>query len=167
MKDLTIGTQNIVRLGPHQPPLFHHLPRSMISIPRSLLREEVCGYVIKPHCCHGHCHILVKSPSARSLQVHVEISHKNQLCPHWPLHHRRDHIPNCCIVEKRQVTVGPVALSCVRFYCPAMAVIVVTVVVAAVFVNIVNVVILGAGRPLHQPLPPCHPPNFENTKAWV
>ena len=55
----------------------------------------------------------------------------------------------------------PVALSCVRFYRPSMV-----VVVVAVFVNVVNVVVLGSGRPPHGPLPPCHPPNVENKKAW-
>ena len=58
----------------------------------------------------------------------------------------------------------PVTLYCVRFYLPEMVVIVVTVVV---FVNVVAVVVLGAGRLPHGPLPPCHPPNGENTKAWV
>ena len=91
-----------------------------------------------------------------SLQVHVEASRKNQLCPHWPLNHRHHHIPNCCVVEQCQVTVGPIALSCIRFYHPTMVVVVVVVVVA-----------LGAGRPPCGPLPHCHPPNGENTKAWV
>ena len=40
LKDMTIGTHNIVRPGPHIPPLFHHRPRSLISIPRYPLREK-------------------------------------------------------------------------------------------------------------------------------
>ena len=62
--------------------------------------------------------------------------------------------------------VGPVALSCVRFYRPAMVAVVVSVVVVAAFVNVVNVVVLGSGRPPRGMLPPCHPPNVENKKAW-
>ena len=100
MKDLTIGTQNIVRPGPHLPPLFHHHPRSLISITRSTLQEEVCGDFLKPHCCHGHYDLLVNSPSTRSLQVHVEDSRKNQLCPPWPLHHSRRQITNRCVVKQ-------------------------------------------------------------------
>ena len=62
----------------------------------------------------------------------------------------------------------PVNLSCVRFYRPAMVIFVVVVVVAVVvFVNVVAVVVLGAGRDPNGPLPPFHPPNGENTKAWV
>ena len=160
MKYLTIGTQNVVRLGPHQYRLFNHRPRSLISIPRSPLQEEVCGDVLKRHRQHRHCNLLVKSPSACSLKVHFEISLKNQLFPHWPLHHRCHHIPNRCVFERYQVTVDPVALSCVRFYRPAMVIIVVAVVV-------VTVVVMGAGRPPHGPLSPCHPPNVDITRAWV
>ena len=61
--------------------------------------------------------------------------------------------------------VGPVAISCIRFYHSAMVVVVFAVVVA-VFVNVVVVVILGSGRSPHGPLPPCHHPNGENTKDW-
>ena len=43
------------------------------------------------------------------------------------------------------VFVVPVALSCVRFYCPAMVIDVIDVIVVAVLVNIVTVVVLGAG----------------------
>ena len=43
-----------------------------------------------------------------------------------------------------QVTVGPVALSCDCFYRPVMVVI---FVVVAVLVNVVAVVVFGAGRP--------------------
>ena len=82
LKDLTIGPHNIVRLGPHLSPLFNHLPRSLISIPRSTSREKVCGNVLKYHRCQPHCNLLVQSPSARSLQVHVEVSCKNKLCSH-------------------------------------------------------------------------------------
>ena len=39
------------------------------------------GDVIKPYRCHRHYNLLVKSPSARSLQFHVEVSRKNQLYP--------------------------------------------------------------------------------------
>ena len=148
-------------------PLFHHRPRSLISIPRSPSQEEVCGDVHMPHCHHRHCNLLVNSLSACSLQVHVEFSRKNQLCPPWPLRHCRHHIPNRCVFERCQVTVGPVALSCVSFYRPTMVVIVVAAVVVAMFINAVAVVILGAGRPPYVPLPPCHPTNGENTKAWV
>ena len=69
--------------------------------------------------------------------------------------------------------VGPVTLSCVHFYCPTVVVIVIAVIVIVVvvvvtmFVNVVTVVVLGSGRRPHGPLPPCHPPNGENTKAWV
>ena len=63
--------------------------------------------------------------------------------------------------------VGPVALSCVHLYGPTMSIVVVAVVVVAVLVNVVAVVVLGAGRPHHLPLPPFHPPNGENMKAWV
>ena len=63
------------------------------------------------------------------------------------------------------VFVVPVSLSCIRFYRPAMVVIVIAVDV--VLGNVVVVVVFGAGRPPHGPLPPCHPPNGENTKAWV
>ena len=104
LKDLTIGNQNIVRLGPHLPPLFHHRTHSLISIPRSPSREGVCGDVLKPHRRHRHSDLLVQSPSARSPQVHVEVSRKNQLCPPWPLHHRCVHIPNRCVVERCQLT---------------------------------------------------------------
>ena len=44
---------------------------------------------------------------------------------------------------------------------------IIVVVVVAVFVNVVAVVVLGAGRPPNGPLSPCHPSNGENTKAWV
>ena len=152
MKDLTIGTQNIVRQGPHQPPLFHHLTRCLISITRSPSREVVCRDFFKPHCRHRH--------SACSFKVHVEVSCKNLLCPHWPLHHRCHHILNHCVGEQCQVLVGPVALSCVCFYRPAMVVISIVIVV-------VTVIVFGAGRPHNGPLSPCHPPNDENKKAWV
>ena len=125
----------------------------------------MCGNVLNPHRRHLHCNPLVKSPTARSLQVHVEVSCKNQLCPHCPLHHRHRHIPNLCVGKRSKVTVGPVALSCVLLYRPAMVGIVVAVIVVAVFVKVVAVIVFGAGRPLHGPLPPCHPPNGENTKA--
>ena len=169
LKDLTIGTQNIVRLGPHQPPLFHHRPRSLVSITLSLSREGVCGDVLKPHRRHHHCDLIVKSPPARSLKVHVEVHHKNHLCPHWPLHHLCQHTPNRCVVKWCQVTVRPIALSCVCFYRPTMVIIVAVaaVVVVAVFVNVVTVIVLGEGRPPNGPLSPCHPPNGENTKDWV
>ena len=65
------------------------------------------------------------------------------------------------------VFVGLVALSYVRFYRPAMVVIVFAIVVVAVFVSVVAVVVLVAGMSPHGPLPPCHPQNGENTKAWV
>ena len=201
LKDLTIGPQNIVRPGPHLPLLFRHRPSSLMSIPRSPPREEVCGDVLKPHRRHRHCGILFQSPSARSLQIHIEVARKNQLCPPWRLHHRRLHIPNRCVVKRCQVTsnyvpspiprhqmarndvcvevayrldckgggfpvfVGPIALSCIYLYRPAMVVILFAVILVAVFVNVVAVVVLGAGRPHHGPLPPCHPPNGENTKA--
>ena len=66
-----------------------------------------------------------------------------------------------------QVTVGPIALYCDCFYRPVMVVIVAVVVVVAVFVNVVAVVIFGAGRPPNGPLSPCHPPNGENAKDVV
>ena len=105
LKDRKIGSKKIVHPGPHQPPLFHHHPQSLISIPSSPSREEVCGDVLKPHRCHHHCDLLVKSQSACSLHIHIEVSHKNQLCPHVPLHHLRHHIPNRCVVERCQVMV--------------------------------------------------------------
>ena len=46
-------------------------------------------------------------------------------------------------------------------------VVIIVVVIVAVFVDVVAVVVWGAGRPPRGPLPPCHPPNGENTKAWV
>ena len=132
----------------------------LISIPRSPSREVVCGDFLKPHRCHLR--------SDRSLKVPVEISRKNQIFPHWPLHHHCHHIPNHCVGKQCQVTVGPVALSCDRFYCPAMVIIVfVVVIVVAVFVNVFAVVVFGVGRPPNGLLSPCHPPNVENTKAWV
>ena len=160
-KYLAIRTQNIVRPRPHQPPLFHYRPRSLISIPRSPLREEMCRDVLNPHRLHGHCNLLVRSPSTRYIQVHVDIPRKNQICPHWPIHHRHHQLPNPCVVERCQVTVDPVTLSCVFFYRPAIFVI------FKVFVNVYVLVILEAGRPPHGPLPPWHLPNGENTKAWV
>ena len=45
--------------------------------------------------------------------------------------------------------------------------VVMVVVVVAVFVNVVAVVVLGAGRPPNEPLSPFHPSNGENKKAWV
>ena len=48
-----------------------------------------------------------------------------------------------------------------------MVVIVVVILVVAVFVNVVAVVVFGAGRPPDGPLSPCHPQNGENTKAGV
>ena len=156
---MTIGTQNIVCQGPHQPPLFHHLAQSMISISRFPLQKYLCGDVLKPHRRHRHY--------ACSLRVHVEFSRKNQLCPHWLLHHRCHHIPKYCVGEQCQITVGPVSLSCVRFYRPAMVVIFIVVVVVTVFVNVVTVVVLGTGRPPDGLFSPCHPPNGKNTKAWV
>ena len=59
LKYLTIRTQNIVRPGPHLPPLFRHCPRSLISISRSPSQEEVCGDVLKPHHCLHHCNLPV------------------------------------------------------------------------------------------------------------
>ena len=144
LKDLTIGTQNIVHQGPHQPPLFHHLTRYLISILCSPSRGVVCGDVLNLHRHHRH--------SSRSLKVHIEVSRKNMLYPHWPLHHCYHHIPNRCAGERCQVTVVPVALSCVLFYHPTMGVI--AVVIVAVFVNVVAVVVLGAGKPLNGPLSP-------------
>ena len=167
LKYLMIRTQNAVRPGPRQPPLFHHHPRYLILIPRSPLREEVCRDVLKPHRLQRYCNILIKSLSVRSLQVRVEVSRKNQFCPPWPLHHRRHRIPNCCVVEWCKVTSGAVVLSCVCYYRPAMVVIADIVVVVTVFFNVVAVVVLGLGRPPNGPLLSCHPPNGENTKAWV
>ena len=150
-----------------------------------------------------NCDLLVQYPSARSPQVHVSFSRKNNLFPPWPLHHLCLHISNCCVFERCQVTsnyvpssipcrqmahnavcielayhldckgggvpvfFGPVALSCVCFYRPAMVLVIVAVTVVAVFVNVVAVVVLGLGRHPHKPLPSCHPPNGENTKAWA
>ena len=156
LKDLTIGTQNISRQGPHQHPLFQHLTRCLISSPRSPPREVVCRDVLNPHRRHRH--------SARSPKVPVEISHNNKLCPHWPLHHHYHHIPNRSVGKQCQVTVGPVALSCNFFYCPTMVIIVIVVVL---FVNVVAVIVLRVGRPPNGPLSPCHPPNGKNTKAGV
>ena len=156
LKYMTTGTQNIFRQGPHQPPLFHHLTRCLISIPCFTLREVVFGDVLKPHRLHRY--------SACSLKVHVEVSRKNQICPHWPLQHRCHHIPNRCVGEQCQVTVGPVAASCTCFYRPAMVVI---VVVVAVFVNVVAFVVFGAGRPPNGLLSPCQLQNGKNTRAWV
>ena len=116
LKDLMIRTQNVVRPGFHQPPLFRHRPQSLVSIPRSPLQEEVFGDVLKPHRSHHYCNLLVKSPPARSLQVHVEVSRKNQICPHWSLHHRRHHIPNRFVVKRYQVTVSPVDI--LRLFLP-------------------------------------------------
>ena len=48
-----------------------------------------------------------------------------------------------------------------------MVFIVVAVAIFAVFVNFVAVVVLETGMSPHGPLPPCHPPNGENTRAWV
>ena len=62
--------------------------------------------------------------------------------------------------------VGPVALSCARFYLPVMVVVAVAVIFVVLFVNVVAVVILDLVRPPHVPLTPCHPPNGKNTKAW-
>ena len=61
--------------------------------------------------------------------------------------------------------IGPVALSCIRFYLPAMVVVAVVVIVVAVFVNVTAVVVLGSGRPTCGPLPPYHLSTGENTKA--
>ena len=157
LKDLTNGTHNIFHQGPHQPLLFHQLTRSLTSIPRSPLREVVCSNVLKPQRCHRH--------SARSLKVHVEVSRKNHLCPHWPLNHIYHHIPNCCVGEQCHVIVVPVALSYVRFYRSEMFIIVVVFVVVAVFVNVVAVVVFRAGRPPNGPLSPCHPKNGEKYKG--
>ena len=150
----------------------------------------MCRDFLKPHCQHHHCDLLVQYLYARSIQVHFEVSLRNQFCPPWPIHHRCLHIPNCCVVKRYQLTsknvplpiprsqmarndvcvelaycldckgrrvpvfVVHVTLSCVRFYLPAMVV-------------VVMVVVLGARRPPRGPLSPCHPPNGENTKAWV
>ena len=57
--------------------------------------------------------------------------------------------------------VGPVDLSCVRFYRPAMVIIVVAAVVV-----VFTVVVLGSGRPPNGTLPTCLPPNGKNKKAW-
>ena len=48
-----------------------------------------------------------------------------------------------------------------------MVVIVVVVFVVAVFVNVVAVVVFGAGRPPNGPLSPCHPPNGENARTGI
>ena len=157
LKDMTIRAHNISHQEPHQPPLFHNLTRCLISIPRSLSQEVVCGEVLNPHRCHHHY--------AHSLKVPVEIYRKNQLFPHWPLHHRYHHILNRCVGEQCQVSAGPIALSCDCLYRPAMVVIVVVVVIVAVFVKFFAVVVFGAGRPPNVPLSPCHPSNGENTKA--
>ena len=109
----------------------------------------MCGDVLNAHRCHRHF--------ARYLKVHVEVSRKNQLCPHWPLQYRCHRIPNSCVGEQCQVTVSLVVLSCVCLYLPTMVVIVVLVV--AVFVNVVVVVVLVSVTPPHGLLPPCHPPN--------
>ena len=60
LKDLTIRTKNIFSPGPHIPPLFHHRPHFLISILRSLSREQVCRYFLKPHRCHRHSNPLFK-----------------------------------------------------------------------------------------------------------
>ena len=65
----------------------------------------------------------------------------------WPLHHRHNHIQTHCVVERCQVTVGPVTLSCVFFYRPA-------IVIFKVFVNVFVLVILESGEPPPGPLPP-------------
>ena len=84
-----------------------------------------------------------------------------------PLHHYFHHLNSHCVGKRCQVTVDPVAISCIRFYRPAMVVI--FVVVVAVFVNVFAVVVFGAGRPPNGPLSPCNSPNGENTKAsiWI
>ena len=61
-KYLAIRTQNIVRPKPHQPPLFHYRPQSLISIPRSPFREEMCRDVLKP------------PPSPRPLQSPCQVT---------------------------------------------------------------------------------------------
>ena len=137
---------------PSPPPLcpFSEGPRWDIpqkSIPHSLPREVVCGDFLNSHL--RHCH------SANFLKVPIEISRKNKLCPHWPLHHHCHHIHNSYVGKQYQVTVGLVTLLCVRFYHPM------------VLVNVVAVVVLEEGRPPNGPLSPWHPPNDENTKAWV
>ena len=48
-----------------------------------------------------------------------------------------------------------------------MVVIIVVVVVVAVFVNVVAVVVFGAGKPPNGLLSPCHPPNIENVRAGL
>ena len=48
-----------------------------------------------------------------------------------------------------------------------MMVVIVVAIFVAVFANVVDVVVLRAGRPPRGPIPPCHLPNGENTKAWV
>ena len=48
-----------------------------------------------------------------------------------------------------------------------MVVIVVVVVDVAVFVNVVAVVIFGAGRPPNGPIPHFHPPNGEKERSGV
>ena len=59
-----------------------------------------------------HCH----RHSARSQKFPIEISCNNQICHHCPLHHHCHHKPKCSVGKHCQVTVGPVALSCDRFY---------------------------------------------------
>ena len=48
-----------------------------------------------------------------------------------------------------------------------MVVIVIVVFVVAVFVNVVAVIIFGAGRPPNGLLSTFHPPNIENERAGV
>ena len=74
--------------------------------------------------------------------------------------------PAIVSTDQCQVTVGPVALYCNCFYRPVMFVIVVVFAVA-VFVNVVAVVVFGAGRPPNVLLSPYRPLNGKNERAGV
>ena len=104
LKVPTIGLNNIDFLGPHLPPLSHHRQCYMISISHSLSREEVCWDFFKP-CRHHRCrNILVLSLLDRSIYIHIEVSHNNQLHRPWLIRHFRLHISSRCSVARPQVT---------------------------------------------------------------
>ena len=48
-----------------------------------------------------------------------------------------------------------------------VVIVIVVVVIVNVFVNVVAVVVFRAMRPPNGPLSLYHPPNGENTKAWI
>ena len=103
-KETAIRPQDIVRPGPHLPPLSYTNPCPPVPSPWSPTWLEVRRHIFKSFCCQFRRNVLSSPNALRLRQFHVEVSRRQQFGSLGPLFERGNDTFYCRGVVGGEVT---------------------------------------------------------------